>query len=379
MKKLSLNNQLNKKVVIPLTGEMDKFYSSLKASAPSMLGYPGNLNNDFSKLYNFFDFIINNVGDPYGTEASYRMHSKEYEKKVLEFFRKVYNFDSKSFWGYLTSGGTEGNLMGLLMGRIKYPEGIVYSTDGHYSIKKNSVILNMPYTEIKTYSNGEIDYKDLFNHLSKDSRPPIINLTIGTTFDGAIDSVDKVLSILKKTSHKNFYIHCDAALFGGFLPFLGVKHELNFNKPINSISISAHKFFGVPFPSGIFLSKEKPQDSFVKKIDYINEEDTTISGSRNGQLALFLWALIKYKGKKGFKKDALMCIKNAKYLEKSLKKINYNPQLNKNSNIVTFNIPSDKVLHKWQLATKGKRAHVVVMQHITKETIDLLISDIIFM
>ncbi len=363
------------KALITLTDEMRQFYWRLQSSAPFMLGFPGNLNNDFSEFYKFFDFVINNVGDPSCTDGSYRMHSKEYEQKVLEFFKGIYNLDQNS-WGYLTNGGTESNLMGLLLGRNKYPDGVIYSADGHYSIKKNSVILNVPYAEVES-SNGEMNYENLYDLLSKERKIPILNLTIGTTFDGAIDDVDKVLSILKETSHENFYIHCDAALFGGFLPFLGIEHELNFNKPINSISLSAHKFFGIPFPSGVFLSKEKPHGSFVDCIEYIDSDDTTISGSRNGQLAVFLWALINNKGIIGFKKEAIECIENAKYLEKMLMDIHYNPKLNINSNIVTFDKPSKNIINKWQLATKNDRAHIVVMQHVNKKIIDLLISDII--
>lgn len=365
------------KTSIHLTDEMSQFYWRLKESAPFMVGYPGNLNNDFSELYKFFDFIINNVGDPFCTDESYRMHSKNYEQRVLNFFGNLYNFDLNSFWGYLSNGGTESNAMGLLLGRNKYPDGIIYSTNGHYSIKKNSVILNIPYTEIESSDNGEINYENLRYHLSKEKRPPIINLTIGTTFDGAIDSVDKTIAILKETLHEDFYIHCDAALFGGFIPFLAINNEINFSKSINSISISAHKFFGVPFPSGIFLSKEKPHGSFVDCIEYIDSDDTTISGSRNGQLPLFLCALIENKGFEGFKKEADECINNAKYLKELLSGANYDPKLNENSNIVTFDIPSSIVVSKWQLATKGVRAHIVVMQHVTKEVIDLLISDIV--
>ena len=262
--------------LIPLPSDVDQFYWRLKSSAPFMLGFPGNLNNDFRDFFKFFDSIINNVGDPSCVDASYRMHSKQYELKVIDFFKGIYNLNHDS-WGYLTNGGTESNMMGLLLARSKYPEGRIYSTDGHYSIKKNSTILNMPYTKIQSYSDGEIDYENLRYYLSEDKNPPIINLTIGTTFDGAIDSIDKTLAVLKETSHEEFYIHCDAALFGGFIPFLNAKHEIDFEKRINSISISAHKFFGIPFPSGIFLSKEKPHGSFVDCIEYIDSDDTTIS------------------------------------------------------------------------------------------------------
>lgn len=361
---------------IPLSYEMLQFYWRLEANAPSMIGYPGNLNNDFSEFHKFHDFIINNVGDPSCIDESYKMHSKKYELKVLDFFKEIYNLDHDS-WGYLTNGGTESNAMGLLLGRNKYPNGIVYSTNGHYSIKKNSIILNIPFIEVKSSPNGEIDYDDLYSHLLKEKKPPILNLIIGTTFDGAIDSIDKTLSVLRETSHKEFYIHCDAALFGGFLPFLEIQQELDFKKNINSISISAHKFFGIPFPSGIFLSKEKPNGGFVDCIEYIDSDDTTISGSRNGQLAIYLWSLIENRRIEGFKKEAIQCIENAKYLKELLEDANYNPFLNNNSNIVIFDIPPSKIVNKWQLATRGKQAHVVVMQHVTKETIDSFISDIV--
>lgn len=365
------------KQLIPLPNDLEQFYWRLKSSAPFMLGFPGNLNNDFSEFFKFFENIINNVGDPSCVDAAYRMHSKSYELKVINFFKEIYNLNHNS-WGYITNGGTESNMMGLLLARSKYPNGRIYSTDGHYSIKKNSVILNIPYTKVKSYSSGEIDYKDLKQHLLKETtNTPIINLTIGTTFDGAIDSVDKTLRILNETHHKEFYIHCDAALFGGFIPFLDVKNEIDFKKKIDSISISAHKFFGIPFPSGIFLSQEKPHGSFVDCIEYIDSDDTTISGSRNGQTALLLWSLIENKGIDGFKKEAMDCIRNAKYLEELLNKIKYHPKLNINSNIVTFDIPSDKIISKWQLSTKKERAHIVVMQHVKKETIDLFINDIV--
>lgn len=360
--------------MIPLTEEMREFYLRLKKSAPFMLGYPGNLNNDFSELNIFFDFIINNVGDPSCLEEAYRMHSKHYELRVLKFFQDIYGLGPDS-WGYITNGGTENNAMGLLLARNKYPESRLYSTNGHYSIKKDALILNIPYIEIKTLKNGEIDYEDLYSYLSYEKKPPIINLTVGTTFDGAIDNIDRVRAILRETSHNEFYIHCDAALFGGFIPFLGIEHEVSFEYA-DSLSISTHKFFGVPFPSGIFLSREKTNCNFTTRVGYIDADDTTISGSRNGQSALFLWALIESRGIEGFKGEAINCIENAKYLRRLLFEKGYNPELNNYSNIVTFDIPTKEIIDKWQLATKNDRAHVVVMQHVTREIIDLFISDI---
>lgn len=41
------------------------------------------------------------------------------------------------YWGYTTTCGTEGNQLGILYGREKLPEGILYcSKDTHYSVPK---------------------------------------------------------------------------------------------------------------------------------------------------------------------------------------------------------------------------------------------------
>lgn len=375
--------------MIPLSNEMREFHADLKKQAPFMLGYPGNLNNDFSELYRFFDFIINNVADPCDTGASYTMHSKKYEQQVLNFFRDLYKFDRETSWGYTTNGGTEGNAMGLLMAKLKNPRSLkVFSTNGHYSIQKNAKIMNLEYVEIKMSKSGEMNYQDLLEKISKEKEPPIINLTIGTTFDGATDSVDKTLQKLKEAGHEEFYIHCDAALLGGIIPFLGIEHELDFRKKINSISISAHKFFGIPFPSGIFLSTENPPINEGNCIDYLLAHDTTIAGSRNGQTALFLWALIEHKGHDGFRVDAIQCIENAKYLMGLMESIGYQPRMNANSNIVTFKKPPNNIIYRWQLAIKENtnydnltdrsldRAHIVVMPHVTKEIIDLFFEEL---
>ena len=94
-------------------------------------------------------------------------------------------------------------------------------------------------------------------------------------------------------------------------------------------------------------------------------------------MALLLWSLIENRGPSGFKTEAIECIENAKYLENLLNQIGYNPRLNKNSDIVTFDIPSEAVVNKWQLSTRKERAHVVVMQHVKREIIDLFIHDIV--
>ena len=51
------------------------------------------------------------------------------------------------------------------------------------------------------------------------SKPALINVNIGTTFKGAIDNVNKIRNIVEENNIIS-YIHCDAALFGGYLSYL---------------------------------------------------------------------------------------------------------------------------------------------------------------
>ncbi|CAA9588043.1 Histidine decarboxylase [uncultured Synechococcales cyanobacterium] len=51
--------------------------------------------------------------------------------------------------------------------------------------------------------------------------------------------------------------------------------------------------------------------------------------------------------------------------------------LNKNSNTVVFQKPSDKLIKKWQLAAQGDLAHIVVMPNISQVKIDQFIDDLL--
>ena len=71
---------------------------------------------------------------------------------------------------------------------------------------------------VASQPNGEIDYGALADALSRNglTRPAILNLNIGSTVKGAVDDIDRVLTILARCGYApdRFYIHCDGALFG---------------------------------------------------------------------------------------------------------------------------------------------------------------------
>ncbi|HAG81973.1 MAG TPA: histidine decarboxylase [Cyanobacteria bacterium UBA12227] len=356
--------------------ELAALLNHVKQQTSLHAGYPFNLNYDYKQLLKFFDYSVINLGDPF-IDSNYKVDSKKFEKEVLSFFAELYKISPEDSWGYVTSGGTEGNLYGIFLGRECYPDGLLYfSEDSHYSIPKAARLFRIPSVVVRSQKNGEIDYEHLAEMLQKNCHlPAIINLNIGTTMKGAIDDLDRVVDTLEKNHIQNYYIHCDAALFGMMLPFLADSPQIDFTKPIGSVAISGHKFIGTPIPCGIVLSRNYLIKKIETNIEYIASKDTTILGSRNGQAPIFLWYALRTRGYQGFAQEVKVCLQNAQYLFEQLKSIGCSCLLNPFSNTVLFQRPPEPLVEKWQLSTMENWAHIVVMQNITQETIDTFVND----
>ncbi len=358
-------------------GRLDDFYRAMEKESSRFVGYPSNGVFDYSDLYRFLRFPLNNVGDPY-VEGTYRVNSRSFEQDVLRFFAKMYRAPEDNYWGYVTSGGTEGNMYGLYLARELLPEGIVYfSEETHYSVSKVLRVLAQRNIMIKTLANGEIDYEDLRETLRiHRDVPPIILANIGTTMKGAVDNVNTIHEILRDFALPNFYIHCDAALSGMILPFVKDPEPYDFAAGIDSISVSGHKMIGSPMPCGIVLAKKTNVDRIARSVEYVGTLDTTISGSRNGLSPLFLWSAIRTLGEAGFREMVVRCLMMADYAIERFREEGLEAWRNNNSVTVVFPRPAPPVPEKWQIAVSHDIAHMITMPHVTRELVDELVGDI---
>ncbi|MDA1381444.1 aminotransferase class I/II-fold pyridoxal phosphate-dependent enzyme [Plesiomonas shigelloides subsp. oncorhynchi] len=86
-------------------------------------------------------------------------------------------------WGYVTNGGTEGNMFGCYLARELYPNStLYYSKDTHYSVAKIVKLLRIKSQVVESQANGEIDYDDLIAKIKADGeKHPIIFANVGTT------------------------------------------------------------------------------------------------------------------------------------------------------------------------------------------------------
>ncbi len=337
-------------------------------------GYPYNLAYDYTPLLPFFQFTINNLGDPY-VNGNYGIHSREFERECLAWFARLYSLDDH--WGYVTSCGTEGNLYGIFLGRERYPDGALYfSRDTHYSVLKAARLYQMAAVVIDSQPNGEIDYADLEAQVvRRGSRPAVVNVNLGTTLKGAVDRIDRVATVLDGVGAP-FHLHCDGALGGMLLPYIPGAPAISFaDYPIGSIAVSGHKFIGSPIPCGIVLARRDHIRQIETAIEYIGSTDTTIMGSRHGLAALFLWYAVTSRADR-FAEEVATCVGNAEYLRDGLAELGLDPLLNAFSNTVVFRKPAADLCRTWQLATQGDLAHVVVMQNIGRDKLDVLLGDL---
>ena len=357
--------------------QIDELFKKIVAARDNFLGYPVSKDFDYSRLYEFLKFPINNLGDPF-EKCTYMVQTHEMEREVIDFFAKMFRATPDDYWGYVTNGGSESNLYGLYIARELYPNAMVYFSEStHYSVKKNIHLLNIPSITIRSQENGEIDYNDLENTLQFNRhKPAIILATFGTTMMEAKDDVSKIKRILKKLAIQDHYIHCDAALSGSYGAFISPRIPFDFEDGADSISISGHKFIGSPFPSGVIITKRSLRDRISKRISYIGSLDTTITGSRNGHSPLFLWYAIKNMKIEGLKKRYLHSLETAKYCTTELNKIGIKAWMNEGAITVVFPKVSIAIKEKWQLATEDV-SHLICMPNVTKSNIDDFIKDIV--
>ena len=148
-----------------------------------------------------------------------------------------------------------------------------------------------------------------------------------------------------------------------------------------SIAISGHKFFGIDSPSGLFFCTRNVYDNQADfNVTYLNGNMRMINCSRDAVQPLKFWWLIHKVGAEGWARQAEKLMECTAYLKQQLDAIGWPAWVNTYSNTVFFKRPSEEIVSTFMLAQGydenfgGKLAHIVVMQHVTKERIDAFID-----
>ena len=372
--------------------ELDRWAEECIERRSLSLGYPGNNDIRLQEFYEWYTannleaMIINNAGDPFA-EGDHTLSSLDFEREVIEYFAPKYGFDADDTWGLVTMSGTDGNNHGIYFG-VNYLKGmtgkmpVVYVSDeAHYS---NYRLCDLQHLDVRMVASDEMGrmIPDSLEAVLDVSRPCLMVYAMGSTLKGAIDDQEALNAVLARHPEMAVYRHVDAALFGGYLPFTEFRDMVDRRKmAFESISVSGHKFFGIDSPCGIFLTTRSIYDGQATfDVPYLNANMRMINCSRSGIEPLKFWWLIKTVGDEGWTEQARLIMENTEYLKAELGRIGWPCWNNDHSNTVLFRRPSDAIVRKYNLACGvafGEPvSHVVVMQHVTQESIDQLIADL---
>ncbi|BBF04732.1 TPA: histidine decarboxylase [Haemophilus influenzae] len=351
--------------------KLDEFYGYCLKNRFFNLGYPESADIDYSVLEKFWNINFNNCGD-WAEYCNFKLNTFEFEKDVMEYFYDLFKISKEDAWGYVTNGGTEGNMFGIWLARETFPNStLFYSKEAHYSAAKIVTLLRMKSCVVERQKDGVVDYEDLINKiLQSGEKHPIILANLGSTVHGAIDDISKIQKLMSEAGFKreDYYIHGDAALSGMILPFVDDPQPHTFSDGLDSIGVSGHKMLASPIPCGIAIGRKKLVDNITVEVDYIAAHDKTITGSRNGHTPLVLWTAIKGHTFDDFKARIDRCLSMADYVVNRIRSAGYNAWKHKNSITVVVPRPEESVWEKWSLAPSGNEVHVVTTAHNEWET-----------
>ncbi|MGX1193635.1 pyridoxal phosphate-dependent decarboxylase family protein [Metabacillus sp. SLBN-84] len=202
--------------------------------------------------------------------------------------------------GVMTSGGTQSNLMGLMLARehacmklwnwdVKRqglpPEQhrlkILCSDAAHFSVQQSAAVLGLgedAVVPVKTDHAHRMCMKDLVEKLQEmrtaGEYPFVLFATAGTTDFGAIDPLREMSRAAKQYG---LWFHVDAAYGGGLIMTELHKHKLTGIEEADSITVDFHKMFYQPISCGAFLVKERSSFAYMKRhADYLNPEEDDV-------------------------------------------------------------------------------------------------------
>ncbi|MBE7004530.1 MAG: pyridoxal-dependent decarboxylase [Ruminococcaceae bacterium] len=373
---------------------LDEFAARAYQAKANAFGYPV---NHKSRLIGFYKWLmgsgvnltmVNNAGDPFASDDAL-INTLEFEREVIEYFGPLFGFDKDDLWGIVTFSGTDGNNHGLYFGS-KYLEKktgkkpIVYVSDAaHYSSRRLADMQNLDLALIPSDVHGCMIPEELDKALV-DDRPALVVYAIGTTFKGGVDDQDALNAVLARHPSIVVYRHLDAALFGGYIPYTQYRDILDRKvHPFDSVAFSGHKMLGMDEPAGVFLTTMEIKDNQNPyAVSYLNAHMPMVNCSRSALSPLKIWWIINHTTKEDFAEQTAQMLENAAWLKAELDKLGWPAWLEPMSNTVYFKRPPAEIAGKYGLAPDhddrlgGDLSHIVVMQHVTKDRLQVFLDEL---
>lgn len=222
------------------------------------------------------------------------------EVQLIDWLRQKVGYGSGTA-GVFTSGGTQSNLMGVLLARdwciaknYQNADGqpwsvqrdgipadamqkvkVICSENAHFSVQKNMAMMGMGFQSVVTVpvnDNAQIDIAALeqtMQALHDDGKiVACVVATAGTTDAGAIDDLKAVRALTDKFGA---WMHIDAAWGGALLLSNDYRDMLDGIELSDSVTLDFHKHFFQSISCGAFLLKDEQNYRFMHyEAEYLN-------------------------------------------------------------------------------------------------------------
>ena len=326
-----------------------------------VLGFPGTTPEPISTIIysEYLDKHANNIGLHTMTKDSEVgfQGTQEAERQVIAMAADLMGASHNEIDGYISSGGTEANIVGCWIGRDAQknrPTAVICSFLTHYSISKAVNLLRIDTGQdgegihlIGTDENGHILLEQLHKKIFDLATNGIDNIIVignaGTVMLGSVDDIPTMSGIIKHMKEVipqiNIHFHIDAAIGGFIVPFVKGLPDIGFNNSsVDSISIDVHKTGLAPYGSGVIMARKGLFERIKSISHYVPGNDFTLCGSRAGAMALSCWAVMRKLGKNGYALKTKKLIALTSYIQKCLKEIEI-PTFNSDINIIAVKGP----------------------------------------
>ncbi|USC46017.1 aminotransferase class V-fold PLP-dependent enzyme [Streptomyces filamentosus] len=180
----------------------------------------------------------------------------------------------------ITSGGTESNLVALLLARERAAGGplrVVTGANAHHSVHRAAWMLGLPAPTVVACHEGRIDPAALDRALTGLAGSPLLVVaTAGTTDEGRIDPLPEIARIAERHTAQ---LHVDAAYGGPLLFSERLAPRLAALDRAATVTFDLHKLGWQPVAAGVLAVADAGMLAPLSlRADYLNADDDTEAG-----------------------------------------------------------------------------------------------------
>lgn len=208
--------------------------------------------------------------------------ASELERELTTVFARLCFPDLAAPDAVVTSGGTESNLLGLLLARqAAIDRGAatvqpVCGRNAHHSVARAAWLLGLPAPTVVDCVGGRMRPDALEAVLAALRGPSVVVATAGTTDTGGIDPLPEIAEIARRSAA---WLHVDASYGGGALFSQMLRPLLGGLERADSVAIDMHKFGWQPIAAGILAVRAADSLSAMDiRAEYLNADDDTEAG-----------------------------------------------------------------------------------------------------